>query len=91
MEKSERNKTYTIQQVYKVHIEYEVNDFVNIYDLNDFMLNKPLNIKEVTFFTGNACCNPYFILESESKEDLENFVESLLVFAQDFNGFKLIG
>ena len=86
-------KRYSIEQVYKVHIEYDFDDFEKKYSLSDFIFKKkPKGIEIAEEFNGNAAFNPHFILESKDETELNLFINQVLDYAESsLGGFEIIG
>lgn len=86
-------KRYVIEQIYKVHIEYDFDDSASnrwnkVCDVLNFIHdNLP---EDITKTAINRNYNPYFILESEDETELNLFISQILDYADSLGGFEII-
>lgn len=85
-------KHFTVEHVYKVHIEFAFHYFTDVLQLDTLMVTtKPEDIQIIEFSTGGNCFNPYFILESKDETALAVYTGQVLDYAESLGGFKIIG
>lgn len=76
----------TIETVYRVRVDYDCDEWDQPVDV---LLRYGRNLDHCEVMTGNACCYPYVVGESDSRAKVEQFAGKCERYIKRIKGGRL--